>query len=1131
MDLIELSRQHARRLHDEAVQRGQDPWSPYQFVIGIATHLGIRVQPCTPGAAMLDGGRAFFDPDIPAICHETVGTAFDQAFLVAHEIGHSQLGDGEEGVDRAVNIDPARTAEAAPVGIDRVVDYSRRQRREVQMDLFARELLLPRPVALELHVDQGQTCSAIAQRLGAPFEVVAQQLLDALLLPPIVTTAASAPIEIPLNAKQQTAALHRGPAFLLQAGPGTGKTRTLVARVESLLEEGVDPRRILLLTFSNKTAGEMAERIALKRPDEAAALCISTFHSFGLDILRRFSDRCGLPADPRLMDRAEAVELLENEFPRLGLVHYRNVYDPSQTIADILNAVSRAKDEVVDAAGYQALADAMHAAASDQSAVEAAEKAAEVAKVYARYEEMKAATQQVDFGDLVMRPVLLLESDQAVRAQLQSDYDHILVDEYQDVNRSSVRLLAALTPSGTNLWVVGDAKQSIYRFRGASSFNMSRYGREDFPGAIRDRLEVNYRSTVEVTTAFSTFASGMSAGEDERALEAHRGVGGHLPELITVGGTALVTPAVADGIKKMLDGGYRYRDQAILCRGNDRLSSIGQALERAGIPVLFLGSLFERPEVKDLVAVLTLLIDRRAMGLIRTACWPEFAMGLEDIVRVFEHLRRTDAQQGAWRIGPQPAEITDTGKDALSALDEALLGFDATSQPWTVLATLLLDRTRHAARIASASSMTERARGIAIWQFMNFVRAQPRGQGLPIQRLTGRIRRLIRLRDDRDLRQLPAAAQGMDAVRLMTIHGSKGLEFPVVHVAGINKDSIPGSMRPPKCPPPAGMVAGGPGSAEDVAQAAHIEEQECLFYVAMSRAQNRLAFYGATATSTTNGRARQLSPFLERIGMIERRTVTPETALPPASDDAVIPVIFSGTPRFSSDQVALYESCARRFLYTHLLQVGGRRRVTSFMQMHEAVRVVYRAVVAQGTIAAGELDDLLSHAFDIHGLSEHGYADDYRAIAMAMLQYFLESRAGAVIKSPSALRLLFDNHEVEVRPDEVLVRDGVHTLRRVRTGHAPRDEDTDVGAAAFLLAARDVFPDARVEIVYLADAESKPLTISPKVLSNRQAKLSDIFRGIRSGQFRMEVSDMICPNCPAFFICGAVPPGTLSKNF
>ena len=1127
MDLIELGRQHAGRLHDEAVQRGRSPRSPYEFAVGIAKDLGINVETCAPGSALLDGGRASFDPDIPLIVHETNGSPFDQAFLVAHEIGHAELGDGEEEAEPAAHIDPARTSEAAPVGMDRVADYSRRQRREVQMDLFARELLLPRHVAIELHVTQGQTCSAIAARLGAPFEVVAQQMLDALLLPAFPVVAAADPVEIPLNPKQQAAAAHRGAAFLLQAGPGTGKTRTLVARVESLLDDGVDPRRILLLTFSNKAAGEMADRIARKRPQQAAALCIGTFHRFGLDILRRFNDRCELPADPRLMDRTEAVELLEIEFPRLGLRHYRNLYDPSQTAADFLTAVSRAKDEVVGPQAYLAFAQAMRAAATDPSAIEAAERAEEVARVYARYEELKAASGRVDFGDLVMQPVLLLERDEAVRTQLQSDYEHVLVDEYQDVNRSSVRLLRALKPTGENLWVVGDAKQSIYRFRGASSFNMARFGREDFLGGVRDSLDINYRSTSEIVGVFSTFAASMSAADGPSALEADRGSDGAQPEVITVSDGSLVTSALVDSIEQLRAAGFRYRDQAVLCRGNDRLSDTGQELERAGVPVLFLGSIFERTEIKDLVAVLLLLVDRRAMGLIRTACWPEFATTLEDAARVFERLRGAEIQLGAWRQGAP--DVTPAGQAALAALSAALDGFDATSQPWMVLATLLLDRTRLAARIASSASVPDQAQGIAIWQFMNFVRVQPNGQGLPIQRLADRVRRLLRLRDDRDLRQLPAAAQRIDAVRLMTIHGSKGLEFPVVHMVGVNQDSIPGAIRPAKCQPPTGMVTGGAGSPDEIARAAHNEEQECLFYVAMSRARDRLAFYGATAKS--NGTSRPLSRFLDRIGAVSRRPVTPLTVLPPAPDVAHIPVLFSGTPRFSSEAVALYESCGRRFLYTHLLQIGGRRRMSAFMLMHEAIREVYRKVVAQGTASTDQCEALLAEAFVTHGLHDHGYVEDYRAMASTMLGYFLESRAGALVEASTALRITFDNHEVEVRPDEVLVRDGVRTLRRVKTGHASSQEGKDVGAAAFVLASRAAFPDAVVELVYLADAEAKPLVLSAKELSNRQVKLGNILRDIRGGNFRAEASDMTCPNCPAFFVCGAVPPGTLEKAF
>jgi superfamily I DNA/RNA helicase len=259
--------------------------------------------------------------------------------------------------------------------------------------------------------------------------------------------------------------------------------------VEGLISDGVDPRRILLLTFSNKAAGEMADRIALKDKNAAVAMWIGTFHAFGLDVIRQFHVELDLPKDPRLLDRTEAVELLEQELPHLDLVHYRHLYDPTQNIANILTAISRAKDEVVDVQKYTELATAMLQVATTSEEKGTAEKAIKVARVYQAYENLKRQAGCIDFGDLVLLPVLLLEGDDTIRQHLKSLYDHVLVDEYQDVNRSSVCLLQALCGDGENLWAVGDAKQSIYRFRGASSFNMVRFGREDFSDGERGQLK------------------------------------------------------------------------------------------------------------------------------------------------------------------------------------------------------------------------------------------------------------------------------------------------------------------------------------------------------------------------------------------------------------------------------------------------------------------------------------------------------------------------------------------------------------------------------------------------------------------------------------------------------------------
>jgi Zn-dependent peptidase ImmA (M78 family) len=382
MDGVEFARRSAARLHAEVVARGVDPWQPYAFAVAEAQCRGLDVEPTRPGAALLDGGRAVFIARDRLILHENTGTPFDQAFLVAHEIGHVELGDDSDRTP-ATQIDPARPAEAAPVGLDRVVDYGRRQRREVQMDLFAREFLLPRAVARRLHVEEGMSATDMAAQLGAPFEVVAQQLFDALLLPAILVAEESAREERPLNPEQRAAAAWRSDAYLLEAGPGTGKTQTLSARVEGLLADKVDPRRILVLTFSNKAAREMADRIAQKHKDAAAAMWIGTFHAFGLDLIRRFHVELGLPKDPRL-DRTEAVDLLEAEFPRLGLTHYQNLSDPTQIIADMLVAISRAKDEVADEKRYAALAEDMRVAAKTAEQTEAAARAAEVGRVYER---------------------------------------------------------------------------------------------------------------------------------------------------------------------------------------------------------------------------------------------------------------------------------------------------------------------------------------------------------------------------------------------------------------------------------------------------------------------------------------------------------------------------------------------------------------------------------------------------------------------------------------------------------------------------------------------------------------------------------------------------------------------------
>ena len=866
MDAIELARQRAAELHDALVLLGANPRKPYEFVRREAERRDIEIRAYQPDDPMLSGGQALYDKDACTIRHEKTSNDFFNAFLVAHEIGHAEFG-GHVELGPILEVDLARSADPASIGADRVVDYSSRARQEVQMDLFAREFLLPRKLVRQWHLGEGLSASQIAGRFQAPYDMVAVQLFDALFLPPVSAAKKKRTKSVDLNPEQIDAAERLGSPLLLRAGPGTGKTQTLIGRLEFLKNREVDPESVLVLTFSNKAAEEMSNRAMEIWPEATGSAWIGTFHSFGLDIVRRFHDFLDLPADPRLIDPTEAITLLEDEFTQLDLQHFKNLWDPTENLRNILGAISRAKDEVVDAEQYMALSTTMRESAETDEEITAAERCIEVAHIYKVYEELKKSRGVVDFGDLVALPTTLLESDTNVRTQLRDKYEYVLVDEYQDVNRASVRLLAALKPSGDGLWVVGDAKQSIYRFRGASSFNISRFGSEDFPGGQTKDLNINYRSYQEICDQFVGYARRMAVAEQDVQTKAFRGKSGSKPIFVSVGTKDDEIDEIAARIRLMHSKGYAYKDQAVICKGNDRVSAIARGLEDRDIPVLYLGPLFERREVKEALAILSLLIDQRAMGLACTAAMPKFAMTMDDVVMCAAHLAEVSLLQPLdWQKELSCLTgLSSQGRSGLARIVDALQGLSAESTAWRAFATIYLDNTRLAAEIAAQAQNGQPLLAIALWQLQNFLRSVKIEQsGYPTANLLNHIRRLAILSDERELRDLPSAAQEHDAVRLMTIHGSKGLEFKVLHLPSLTKVSMsPSAKFYSSLAPPDGMIAGAVHSGLAAQREGHAEELECLFFVALSRAEDQLILYAPSRQ--TNNRKQTRSPFVDQI--------------------------------------------------------------------------------------------------------------------------------------------------------------------------------------------------------------------------------------------------------------------------
>ena len=1135
MEGFERVRKAAGQLNEVLVAAGTDPFDPTALTADAVKYRQLEAIPLPAGDPALRGAKAVLDQQSGTIFCEDTGNLIDWALLLAHEVGHDVVHAGASACG-TIEFDPSRSTEVAPVGLQRVEDYGAHERRELQADVFAREFVLPRSMAKRLHVDEGQSASCIAKRTGLPIALVRQQLFDAVLLPPPPQreTATEIARTSQPDRSQDFAAEQHGVPFQLQAGPGTGKTRTLVQRVLWLLDQGIDATAILVLSFSNRAAGELAERLTVAVGDKAASIWIGTIHAFGLDLVRRHHERLGLPEDPVLFDRSDVIEVLEERLPTLPLQHYRNLWDPSIALRDILAAISRAKDEVAGPAQYRVLAQEMADKAASEDDRVAAAKCLEIAAVYDVYDAALREHGAVDFGDLVMRPTLLLESDPAVSMATRIRHRHVLVDEYQDVNRASARLVKAVAGDGKGLWVVGDSRQSIYRFRGASSVNMERFG-EDFPGARSSQLGVNYRSTDQIVLAFAEVARrmGASKGMLPLATRAERGEGPK-PEIRRHETPDDEAAGVAASVRELQRDGVALRDQAVLCRSNARLNELAAALEIRGIPVLHLGSFFERKEVRDLLALMSLATHRLGEALVRVASFPQYSVSLQD---VYAALGAVGGDAFTELEGLAKAEgVSSEGASGLVRLAKDLSGLDRASSAWEFLSAYLLDRTDIVREMGRETTVSGRMRAMAVWQFLNFVRGQSVTKGgLRIQRTLERVRQVVLLAEERDLRQVPAAALDMNAVRLITVHGSKGLEFEAVHLPGMTKTSFPSSYRGERCPPPVGLIEGtGDRTVREELKRSHDEEEECLFFVAVSRARTHLRLYSARKQRNGNNRAE--SDFVGWLdaGLVEKIKEPAEAPLPPHAP-RTLPIEVERATRWCPTDTAFgaYGRCPRRFFYTHILGLGAARKRTAFTKTHDCLYGLMdwlREARSERTPTVEEAEAAFEKIWQAQGPLEHAFAADYRRLASRLIGVLVGGGEGLRFREAQPLPVDLPSGRVVVEPNEVMdLPGGVVGVRRVRTGHRRSDEYNRLEYALYRLAADTHFGrSAEVLALHLADGKAEPVPMTPKKLETRRSRSEEMLRGIAEGWFPPTPDAVVCARCPHFFICPALPRGPLA---
>jgi Zn-dependent peptidase ImmA (M78 family) len=381
----------------------------------------------------------------------------EQAFLVAHEFGHWKLHSTDHDSCHKV-IDASLKPETADsFGAQKIEAYGARERAELQANVFARELLLPRDTAKALYLG-GKTARELESELDLPLELVRQQLLDALLLPDSAMDADPPAIPLTPTSEQDAAAKSPKRRSLVAAGPGTGKTATLLMRVQHLLATGIKASELLVLTFSNRAARELVDRLQQLGIEDAHDIWVGTFHAFGLEFLRKNFDHFALRSNFGVADTLAQIAVLEPHIYGLGLNAFSPLGDPLDWLNETAKAIQRAKDELADVAAFEAAVER----SSTKTSSAALLKQRDIVKLYRCYEAKKQATGNlVDMGDLVMLPALALRDHYNTFAPSVGRFKHVLVDEYQDVNRASAVLVKALDAHAKSARRVRDAQMKI----------------------------------------------------------------------------------------------------------------------------------------------------------------------------------------------------------------------------------------------------------------------------------------------------------------------------------------------------------------------------------------------------------------------------------------------------------------------------------------------------------------------------------------------------------------------------------------------------------------------------------------------------------------------------------------------
>ncbi len=613
-----------------------------------------------------------------------------------------------------------------------------------------------------------------------------------------------------LNPEQQSAVIHHGGPLLVVAGAGSGKTRVLTRRIAYLMaERGVEPFEILAITFTNKAAGEMKERVAALVGKRAKAIWVSTFHSACVRILRQEATRLGFSTSYSIYDQADSVRLVTLVMRDLNLDQKR--YNPRAVAA----LISNAKNELLGPADYR------NATTNHFEEI--------VAEVYAIYQQRLTSANAMDFDDLIMKTVEVLQKFPDARARYRNRFKHILVDEYQDTNHAQYILIRELVGTdregipAAQLCVVGDADQSIYGFRGATIRNILQF-EEDYPDATTILLEQNYRSTQNILSAANAVIT-KNESRKEKNLWSDAGSGAKLVGFVAEN-EHHEAEFVRDELYKLSDTGEsRYGDTAIFYRTNAQSRVFEEIFMRAGVPYKVVGGVrfYERKEVKDLLAYLRVLVNPDdEVSLRRIINTPKRGIGDRALDSIDDLAKRDTISFWQALTRSSSSELSPRANSSIQAFVSMMTALQVlveANRPPSTIAAAILEQSGLLEELRASHDPQDEVRVENLEELVAVIeeyeeRIISDGETPTL----GGFLEEVSLVADAD--EIPEGEDHGGVVTLMTLHTAKGLEFPTVFLTGMEEGVFPHSRT--------------------LGEKKELEEERRLAYVGLTRARERL---------------------------------------------------------------------------------------------------------------------------------------------------------------------------------------------------------------------------------------------------------------------------------------------------